>query len=613
MKKCFYIFFALLTGFLGCMQSSSAEEVRHSIISAEQGATMTATANPDGMKVAALKQGTRVKLIREEASWAKVEYNGRLGWVRNEFIKPFTEDLLPIYSSYYKLLEETDDVIYALVNDFTQDGIEDLFVIVDSNPSKGQYIEKIYSGGTVIYQKNLKHGLSVLKDATDYYLFHHTQTNSEKKYKLSALNEQAKTDYYEASEGKNSYEVTANTYLNTYFIVQSGNGELSELTLTHEQAASKDYYGGVKKNGYDETIYLENYYLSNGGKTEPLLEKDYNALFAKYEKAKGAKIIYSDDYKSASLSDKFSFDLKRAKNELLDLAAAIAPEKEIEVLPAEMDSLKIKLAQSVFLEMPYENGVSRNAYTMVKNVEDGVKRGLPGYEASYFTKENSVEIPIDGMQYMDSTPMENVINDFYGTTINADEFNALASVEGRALNDGVYQFPIEEEEASETYIYRQLLSMEQLQNGYDILQFADYNMPMEIVVSPSNENGLIAGEQVQKGYVVFKRLPFKTGTKWVYIDTVSQIDLMDSKHYQTYENTLPLMQRYIAEQQIAEEMKPDEDAEPIVASAATGEGSVQAADQETAVSWGFMALVLALVIGAFGGAYFIYYRKTKQK
>ena len=173
---------ALLLGLTMHSNPSSAEGSPFSIISADERVTMTVTADPNGMKVAILKPGTRVKVVRQEASWSKIEYNGRLGWVRNEAVKPFTQDLLPIYASYYKLLDETEHIIYALVSDFTQDGIEDLYMIIDSNPTKGQYVETIYSGETIIYQKNLKHGLSILKDSTDYYLFHHSQKNTNKTY-----------------------------------------------------------------------------------------------------------------------------------------------------------------------------------------------------------------------------------------------------------------------------------------------------------------------------------------------------------------------------------------------------------------------------------------------
>ncbi|MBD8035757.1 SH3 domain-containing protein [Solibacillus sp. A46] len=612
MKKSFMLFIIVLFSGIGFAGDVGAEEVKFAIISAEQGTNMTATANPDGMKVAVLKQGGRVKLIRQEDSWAKVEYNGRIGWVRNEAITPFAEDLLSIYSIYYKLLEGTENLVYALVNDFTQDGIEDLYIIVDADPSKGQYIEKIYSGNSVIYQKNLKHGLTVLKDTTDYYLFHHAQTNSEKKLKLSELNDQAKTDYYEASEGESSYEIVANTYMHTYFVVQSSNGKLSELTFTHEQVTSKDFYGGEKKNEYDETVYLEKFHLSNGVKTVEVSEKEYKEFFAKYEKAKGTKIIYSDDYNSASLSDKYTFDLNRAKNELLNLASNATSLKKTEMLSGEIETLKLKLAQSVFLEMPYEKAVSRNAYTMIKNVEEGMKYGLPGYGASQFTKGN-VDSLQPNIQYIDRSLIENIIGDFYGATINTDEFNALALDKDRFLNEKVYQFPVEGDEGpSDTYVYRQLLSVDQFENAYDVLGFADYQMPIDVTVTESNEQMLIAGEQLQEGYVVFKRLPFKSGMEWVYIDTISNLDLIDTKKYQVYENTLPLLQSLIAEQQNAGEVEVDQTEEPLIASAATKGVNAEMTKEENAVSWSMILIVLALVLSVFGGAYLFYKRKIKS-
>ena len=591
---------------------SSAEENPFSIISANESVTMTVTADPKGMKVATLKPGTRVKLVRQEESWSKIEYNGRLGWVRQDVLKPFTEDLLPIYSSYYKLLDTTEHVVYALVADFTQDGIEDLFMIVDSNPTKGQYIEMIYSGDTVIYQKHLKYGLSVLKDSTDYYLFHHSQKNTDKSYKLSELNKQAQIDYLEVSEGKSSYEIGVNHYLMSYYIVQAGNGKVHEQTFTHEQAASKDAYGSDKVNEYGENIYLENYSLSSNGQTKTLLEKDYKELFALYEKSKGAKIIYRDDGNSAALSDKFTFDLKRAKEELLRLATDITVQKPVDVLDSELNLLKLKLAQSVVLEMPYENGISRNALTLVKNVENGITNGLAGYEASYFTKAK-LEFPIDGMAYTERTPIDQVIYDFYGTTVNADEFNALASIENRYLDKDYYQYPLEEAEKSNTYIYRQLQSVEQLESGYDVLEFVDYEMPVDIAVSESNENALIAGEKVNKGYVVLKRLPFKSETKWIYVDTVSHIDLMNEKHYATYENTLSVVQRFVAEQQIVEPNDEEVRAEEmVVASAAVDGNRKQVEVQDTKVPWGVLAAMFLLASSVFGGAYYVYRRKIEQ-
>lgn len=341
-------------------------------------------------------------------------------------------------------------------------------------------------------------------------------------------------------------------------------------------------------------------------------EKEYKEFFAKYEKAKGTKIIYSDDYNSASLSDKYTFDLNRAKNELLNLASNATSLKKTEMLSGEIETLKLKLAQSVFLEMPYEKAVSRNAYTMIKNVEEGMKYGLPGYGASQFTKGN-VDSLQPNIQYIDRSLIENIIGDFYGATINTDEFNALALDKDRFLNEKVYQFPVEGDEGpSDTYVYRQLLSVDQFENTYDVLGFADYQMPIDVTVTESNEQMLIAGEQLQEGYVVFKRLPFKSGMEWVYIDTISNLDLIDTKKYQVYENTLPLLQSLIAEQQNAGEVEVDQTEEPLIASAATKGVNAEMTKEENAVSWSMILIVLALVLSVFGGAYLFYKRKIKS-
>ena len=585
-----------------------AEEIKYYTIVPEDGTVMTASADANGMKIMTLKQGTRVALVRQEASWTKVDYNGRLGWVKNEALKPFDQDLLPIYSTYYKQLDKTADLIYALVSDFTQDGIEDLYIVSDANPSKGQYVATIYSGENIIYQKNLKYGLTILKNSTDHYLFHHAQKNAEKKYRLADLNDQAKTDYYEASSGKDSFEITTNTYLNSYYIVQSGNNEVEELTLTHEQVVSKDYYGGKITNEFGETIYQDKYSLSRDGKTTALLEKEFDELFAHYEKAKGAKIIYSDDYQSASLADDFSFKVERTKQEILDLALdVLSDKKQIEGI-AELDELKLKLAQSLLLEVPYEQAIQRNALTYVKNVEKGIINGLPGYDGNYFAKSD-VEFAREGMHHYERAPMDEVIYDFYGVKINTEEFNNLASIDFRYLDEQTYEFPVEEpQEQPKTYKYRQLVGIESLEMGYDALKYVDYEMPVDIAVSESNENMLIAGEKLDEGYVLLKRLPFKASMKWIYVDTVDHIEGLSVDQYKKYEGTLDLVQKFVVEQQVT-----SREQEPLVVEAATEkENEIEqepAEPQQSSILWGLLSAGMVLLIGAASASYYIYRKK----
>ncbi|MEG0472306.1 MAG: SH3 domain-containing protein [Solibacillus sp.] len=611
MKKLVMLVLALFLFSVSFVPQSWAEEIKYYTIVPEDGTVMTASADANGMKIMTLKQGTRVALVRQEASWTKIDYNGRLGWVKNEALTPFDQDLMPIYSTYYKKLDKMVDLIYALVADFTQDGVEDLYVVTDANPSKGQYVATIYSGEKVIYQKKLKHGLTVLKSTTDHYLFHHAQKNAEKKYKLAELNDQAKTDYYEASGGKNSFQIATNTYLNSYYIVQSGNKKVEELTLTREQVASKDYTGGKETNEFGETVYQDNYSLSRDGKTTTLLEKEFDELFAYYEKAKGAKIIYSDDYQSASLATDFSFKVERTKQEILELASTVLSDKKQLEGVVGLDELKVKLAQSLLLEVPYDQAIQRNAETYVKNVEKGIINGLAGYDGNYFAKSD-VEFAQEGMHYFERAPIDAVIYDFYGVKINAEEFNNLASVDYRHLDEQTYEFPVEKlEELPKTYTYRQLVGIESLETGYEALQYVDYEVPVDVAVSESNENMLVAGEKLNEGYVLLKRLPFKSGVKWIYIDTVEYIDGLNVDQYETYENSLDIVQKFVAEQQVA----PTEQESPVVENVTEKESDRKqepAESQGSSILKGLLAAGLVLLIGAASAGFYVYRKKREN-
>ncbi|MEK4424098.1 SH3 domain-containing protein [Solibacillus sp. FSL K6-1523] len=612
MKKLVMLVLALFVFSVSFVPQTLAEEIKYYTIVPEDGTLMTASADANGMKIMTLKQGTRVAFIRQEAGWTKIDYNGRLGWVKNETLTPFSQDLLPIYSTYYKKLDKTVDLIYALVADFTQDGVEDLYVVTDANPSKGQYVATIYSGEKVIYQKNLKDGLTILKNSTDYYLFHHAQKNAEKKYKLADLNDQAKADYYEVSGGKDSFQIATNTYLNSYYIVQSGNKKVEELTLTHEQVASKDYTGGKTTNDFGETVYQDSYSLSRDGKTTTLLEKEFDELFAHYEKAKGAKIIYSDDYQSASLAKGFSYKVERTKQEILNLALKVfSDKKQIEGIVG-LDELKVKLAQSLLLEIPYDQAIQRNAATYVKSAEKGIVNGLPGYDGSFFT-QSDVELKQEGMHYFERAPIDAVIYDFYGVKIDTEEFNNLASVDFRYLDEQTYEFPVEElEEQQKTYTYRQLIGIESLETGYEALQYVDYEMPIDVAVSESNENMLIAGDKLSEGYVLLKRLPFKSGVKWVYVDTVEYVDGLNVDQYKTYESTLDIVQKFVAEQQLAIL----EQESPVIAVAAEKERDIErelAKPQGPSILWGLLAAGMVLLIGAVSASFYIYRKKREHE
>ncbi|WP_274309154.1 SH3 domain-containing protein [Solibacillus daqui] len=577
------------------------EEGPQYIVTTTNGVSLTASADEKGMVVAKLSKGARVNFVRQQDNWVKVDYKGRLGWVPSETIAPFTADLLSIYAGYYQQLSKFDHIIYALVADFTQDGIEDLYIVSDADPSKGQYEEYIYSGEQLIYQKNSKSGLTILKNGDNYYVYHHTQTNDEKKYKLKQLNSQAKTDYFEVSAGKESYEITANSYVKSYFVLSAGDGSLDEQTFTYEQVASKDYYGAELKNDYEESIYLENYALSKDGQTTTLMEQDYRELFSTYEKSKVIKVIYDDHYKSSALNERFQFDSNRIKKELLDLAETVLPEKQFDFEQTELEKLQLMLDQSVYLEIPYKSMVERNMLTYFKAVQRGIAKGMTGFDSTQLLITNN-ETAIT----YERASIDQIIYDFYGVKMKPDDFNQLANDTGYLMTDENYVANIIEETQVETYIYRQLLAIETLENGYIALNYTDYEMPHEMKVSPANESMIIAGNKVGQGYVLLKRLPFKSDVKFVYIDTVDSLDYLNVNQFGVYENSLDAIQKLSAEQKAGQT---EEKQEMEVTETEEDARAQLEAEAEPPISWWLLLGGAMLVVSTFASSYYFYRKR----
>lgn len=598
------LFTALLPSSIGIAQ----EEGQQYIVVADAGISMTASADEKGMVVSKLTKGTRVSFVRQQDNWVKVDYKGRLGWLPSDTIAPFTKELLPVYASYYKQLAKMDHVIYALIADFTQDGIEELYVVRDTDPIKGQYEEYIYSGDQLIYQKNNTNALTILKSGENYYLYHHAQINKEKKFKLNQLNNQAKTDYFEVSEGKTDHEITTNSYLKSYYILSAGDGHVKEQTFSYEQIASMDYYGAEKKNDYEESIYLEKYAVSKEGKTTILTQQEYTAQLAIFDKSKVVKVIYDDHYKAASLNERFTYDNERSKKELIEMAAKIMPEKQLNLEAQELDALQQMLAQSVHLELPYSGNVARNMLSYFQAVQRGLESGMPGTDSIQLnTTKNAQDVTYD------RAAIDQLIYNFYGVQMKPDEFNRLGNDLGYLMTNEEYTAYIMEETKKNANLYRQMLAVETIDSGYVAIHYQDYEMPENLTISEANESLIIAGETLEKGYVLLKRLPFKEGVRFVYIDTVDALTYLNTNQFSVYENSLDVLQKLSVEQKT--NAVADTELEEIVESTNLTVANAQEPtnDESPTFSWLGWIGVGALVTTVFAAAFYVYRKKYFKK
>ncbi|MEK4228388.1 hypothetical protein [Solibacillus sp. FSL H8-0538] len=607
MKYIFSIVMAAVLSVYVLPSTSQANATPYYIVTPEVGVTMTATADAAGMTVAKLKQGARVEPIAQENGWTKVLYHNRLGWVKSDFIKPFTIDLTRSYSTYYKQLSETANIVYALVHDFTQDGVEELYVVTDSDTSKGEYVETVYSGPDVIYKKTLTDGLTIVRNTNDYYVKHDTRTKRGSAYPLSKLNDQAKTDYYVISGGNEKYEVPTNSYFNSLFVLQSGSGAVSERTYLIEEVVSKEYFGGQQKNAYNETIYAMHYSMTENGKKKSVTNKDFEMEISPYVNAKAVMEIYKDDDQSATLSNSYSFHVENVQQQLLALAEkSTGTQQELVKSYAgwdeeELVTLQQKLAQSLILEIPFRFEMERNLVSYFSNVEIGIARGLPYYDPVFFTRSRTGEDE-RGYTYYDRAPIDQVIYDFYGVKMDTATFNAQAGENGPSVDDFQYISLFSETQPGETYPYRQLIDIKELENDYVAMQFDDYSVPWDIIIDHTNESALIAGTYDKSGSVIFKRLPFEQGTKWVYIDTVESLNEVNIEQYKHYVNNLHVIQELSAEQKVNE---------VAVTPAQTTEQPLLAPVEDRAESSIGIWLIFATLIFALasGGALFWFKRK----
>lgn len=579
MKRIFYLVMFLL---VVNASLAFAETSTYYVVTAKEGAVMTTTAKSDGMKVAHLQQGTRVTVVAQEDTWTRIDYNGRLGWVQSAVIAPFTKDLLPAYALHYATLNEAEHVVYALLSDFTGDGVEDLYLVTDEDTSKGEYIEKIYSSGQVMYQKASTDALTILRDGAGYSIHHEALVTRDTMSTLKDLNNQAQTDYYEASAGRDTYKIQTNTYGTTVHILQAGSERVKETTWITEEITSKDYFGAALANTYDESIYAQHYFtVGEKGEKMAMTQADFQAEMAPYERAKMVIKIYDDAYRSAALARNVSFKKERVLQELFTLAeqAQQMQSGDLLVMSAEeLALLRTKLAQSALLEMPFADGERTQQLYVEK-----VLHMLAG--------EQSVDVDARGFYSFDGQAVDAELLAFYGVEVDKAVLNE--QVAGVLFEDGHYVAKLEETVPDSRY--RQLTGIEKVGTAFYAVQFADYDMPRHLVVDQATESKLIAGTFKKAGSVIFKRLP----EGWVYIDTVENMAGLNMLRLEEYADGLvdakqePVVQ--LAEKPIAE-------MEQVPSSLASEEPI-----QQTLSLW----VIVATIIFSFGLGYvFFAYKYT---
>ncbi|MER2192448.1 MAG: SH3 domain-containing protein [Solibacillus sp.] len=125
MKKIIIFTLSILFGFSLLWPASSQAASKIYVITPEEGANLTMEPKENSPILKKFKQGDRVEEVKQEEDWLQVRYEGELGYVDAEHVKPLELDLLAAYKHYATILGEYyfyDPAYYTLLHDFTFPG-----------------------------------------------------------------------------------------------------------------------------------------------------------------------------------------------------------------------------------------------------------------------------------------------------------------------------------------------------------------------------------------------------------------------------------------------------------------------------------------------------------
>lgn len=208
------------------MKSSQAASDTY-IVTPEVGVNLRADPQQEGTEtVAKLKQGTRVETLEKSGDWMKVSYEGKEGYIKSEHLKLLDIDLIAAYKHYATILEEVaGEWTYSLLYDFTQDGLEELYIVSYEDE---RLRHRIFSGETELFEDYVHYDrgqLTIYWDNINYYIMTNHYYFSDNSYKPSEVGIPSRHELVHA------HMVVENTN-----IIGSGYLSLSELQMGTESS-----------------------------------------------------------------------------------------------------------------------------------------------------------------------------------------------------------------------------------------------------------------------------------------------------------------------------------------------------------------------------------------
>lgn len=489
------------------------------IVTPDIGVNLRDKPNADSNIVNKLKQGTKVKITNTSGEWSKVSVNKDVGYIKSEYLKEFTQDLGPIYSYYDSILNNytSNTHTYFLIYDFTQDGIEELYIadFEDSNH------HKLYSGKKLLVDEYLEGGLTVYSDEYNYYLVSDSGMNRGDSVTDNAI----KTDFnYDSLWVNTSYEWEE--------VIHPGNLRLGQTSISNEWNQFTEYELAGETYYLDPSIETTEYFKNK----KKISKKEYDAFRNLYKNAINNVRVASFDGLSITKNEDYTSNLEQTKEHLKNLYDSQISSDE--KLPYSDEQIS-EIENYIYLHISGAGQIynENNEFKYVNLIHNfvGLYAASFGEEIRDHFHENTTVINENQHEVLNKDNVDNWLYTFYGSKIDNTQLNKELEED---LNGDIIYWELQ----GDTYICYcdglgsppvtpKLFGITALENDFYAIEYGEYWAEDSLLGPPSS-----------KGVIVVKKVTtLENEVHYPYIKTYDSLDAINETEINTYANQLDIV------------------------------------------------------------------------
>lgn len=533
---------------------SVSAEAQYYYVNVKEGVKLREMPTTESKELTRVLRGGRVLVKSTENDWYKVSYKNYDGWIKGEFLSPYTFDESNRYDFYLEVLSDPySHYPFGLLQDFNKDGKEDLFLVehVSSEEHSINFKYKLFDGEKIVYENEHTGGLYLL-DVYDYKAI----------------------GIFESPRFPVGIDFQDQSFTS-----------IDVITPIYETFTKDEYSHEWSVDNND--VEINNFYRNSVLITEGDFEsKSYT---------NSNEIIYDFIYPHGELNMMNSFNSDLLINEIISLKIA-------------NDSLNPLSTEEPFHEQhPNLQDFILKTFNFYKDTYATIQEQI-FYHTFMLSIEGLVEdntfphtFDDSGYSLYEKGPIEAFYYKYFGQKLDIAKFTLesdISEVNGRyrCYCDGVGSPP--------GPIYARILGQESLQDDFYALKFAEYTLPtsnFELL----NEAALTSFLE-KEGYIIVKKSIIDDVIHFSYIDNTSSINNLDFVTYNKYANQLDIVQEAVLAQKKVEQN------ELSVASANTNETQVISASTYTSKNnlfiYFFAGIITLIVI-----VIMIYFKKTRVR